>query len=140
MKKQTKINGFINRLAYVVGVGISIFFLFFFIGCSWIGYEVKSQCQDAKREYGGDCVEALTKQLEDEGKGFKARNDAIWVLGQLGDRRALPALNDLYTGIIPARESLYKTISQYELKKAIKLAHGGANITAFIWRGMLNEK
>jgi hypothetical protein len=55
-------------------------------------------------------------------------------LGELGDSRALPTLKSLYTGNIPERESLYKTISQYELKKAIALTSGEPNITAFIWR------
>ncbi len=127
-------------LFYFTAVGISIFLLFFFILCSWIGYEVKSQCQNAKREYGGDCVEALVTLLKDENKGFKARNDAIWVLGQLADDRALPALQSFYTGKIPPREPLHKSISQYELKKTIKLLNGEPNITVFIWRGMLNEK
>jgi hypothetical protein len=51
----------------------------------------------------------------------------------------MPVLKNLYTGDIPERESLYKTISQYELKKAINLTGGGLNISAFVWRGILNE-
>jgi hypothetical protein len=72
--------------------------------------------------------------LEDENRSFKARNSAIWALGQFGDSRALPVLEKYYTGNIPDREPLNGTISQYELKKAIKLAKGGTNISAFIWR------
>jgi len=126
-----------GKIFYVAAIGISIFLLFFVITCSWIGYEVKSNCQDAKRQYGGDCVSALIKLLDDGHQGFRARNDAIWTLGQLGDSRALPVLKKYYTGNIPARESLYKSISQYELKKAINLTSGGLNISAFIWRGIL---
>jgi hypothetical protein len=55
-------------------------------------------------------------------------------LGQYGDNRALPALQNYYTGDIPEKEPLDKMISQYELKKAIKLAKGGLNITALFWR------
>ena len=136
-----------QSLFYVAAVGVSIVLLFFFIGCSWIGYEVKSQCQDAEREYGGDlpagrqdCVVSLIALLKDERKGFRAQNDAIWALGELGDRRALPVLQSFYTGNIPSREPLNKMISQYELKKAIALASGGTNITAFIWRGTYGPK
>ena len=129
-----------QSLFYVTAVGVSIVLLFFFIGCSWIGYEVKSQCQDAEREYGGGCTESLIALLKDERKGFRARNDAIWALGELGDRRALPVLQSFYTGNIPPREPLNKMISQYELKKAIALASGGTNITAFIWRGTYGPK
>lgn len=126
-----------QKLFYIGAVGVSIFLLFFIITCLWIGYEVKNQCQSAKREYGNDCVEALITLLNDENKGFRARNSAIWTLGQLGDGRALPILQGYYTDNIPPRESLDKSISQYELKKAINLTGGGFNITSFIWRNGL---
>jgi len=135
-----KINLLKEKLFYAVAVGISIFLLFFFIGCAWIGYEAKTLCQNAKWEYGGDCVEALIAQLNDEHQGFRIRNHAIWALGQFGDSRALPVLQSNYTGNIPAREPLDGTISQYELKKAVNLTSGGLNITAFLWRGFLNKK
>lgn len=127
-------------LLYFVAVGFSIFLLFFFITSVWIGYEVKSICQDAEGKYGGDCVEALISQLKDDGRGFRARNDAIWALGQLGDARALSVLQEYYTGNIPDRESLDGVISQYELKKAVNLTAGGKNISAFVWRGFWSEK
>lgn len=123
-----------------MAIGISIVFLFFFICCAWIGYEAKSLCREAKYEYGGDCVSSLIKTLNDENKDYKKRNDAIWALGQFGDKKALPALQSYYTGNIPPREPLRKMLSQYELKKAIKLVQGEPNITASFWRGILNEK
>lgn len=132
-----KINHIVEKLMYIGAVGVSIILLFFFICCTWIGYEVKSQCQEAKREYGGDCVEALVTLLKDEDKGYRARNDAIWALGQLGDSRAFPTLKSMYTGNIPPREPLDQMISQYELRKAVNLTNGGVNITAFMWRYML---
>ena len=135
-----KINTIKEKLFYAVAIGISIFLLFFFIGCAWIGYEAKTLCQNAKWEYGGDCVEALITQLKDEHQGFRTRNHAIWALGQLGDPRALSVLESYYTGNIPDREPLDEMVSQYELKKAVDLAKGGTNITAFIWRWTLNEK
>ena len=134
-----RIKGIKQVFLYVATIGLSIFLLFFFICCSWIGYEVKNKCQEAKGDYGGDCVEALVELLGDESKEFRSRNDAIWALGQLGDSRALPILQSYYTGNIPPRESLNKTISQYELKKAINLASGGLNITAVFWRYNINN-
>lgn len=125
---------FKDKLFYIIAIGISVFLLFFVITCTWIGYEVKNQCQETISEYGGDCVGALTALLNDENRGFKARNDAIWALGQLGDSRALPVLQSYYTGNIPPREPYDQTISQYELKKAINLTGGGINIGAWIWR------
>jgi hypothetical protein len=144
-----KIKNIKQKFFYAGAIGINIFLLFFVILCSWIGYEVKNQCQSAKREYlpvdrqvaDMDCVEALISVLNDENKDFRSRNDAVWSLGQLGDARALPTLQSYYTGNIPEREPLDKSISQYELKKAINLTSGGFNITSFVWRnGLLNNK
>jgi len=123
-----------QSIFFVGAIGISIFILFFVITCTWIGFDVKIKCLDAKKDYHGSCVESLISLLEDENRGFRARNSAIWTLGQLGDSRALPVLQKFYTGKIPPREPLDKTISQYELKKAINLTSGGKNITAIFWR------
>ena len=123
-----------RKLFYAGVAAAAIFLLFFVIICIWIGRDAKSRCQQAKGEYGGDCVEALIALLNDESKGFRARNSAIWALGQLGDSRALPVLQGYYTGNIPPKEPLDKTISQYELKKAINLTSGGFNATAIFWR------
>ena len=124
-----------QRFLFLLALGTSIFLLFFVISCTWIGYDVKNQCERAKRKYQrGDCVEVLSALVADENAGFRQRNEAIWALGQLGDARALPVLEKLYTDNIPPREPYDKGISQYELKKAIKLAQGGLNLSAFIWR------
>ncbi len=125
-------------LLLLFAVSVSIAGLLFIVTCAWIGYEVRSVCHSAIRKYGDDCTPALVAQLEDERNDYRERNDAIWALGQLGDARALPTLQKYYTGNIPAREPLDTTISQYELKKAINLAGGGINISAFIWRGLIS--
>ncbi len=134
-----------KTLFFIGIVGISLVFLVFVVSCLSIGKSVKAKCQEAKKEYGRDlpvgrqdCVESLLMLLEDEKQDFRKRNSAIWALGQLGDSRALPVLQRFYTGNIPSRESLDKTISQYELQKALKLAGGGLNITAGFWRHKLN--
>jgi len=123
--------------AFIIYALVVAFIICVFLGLlsfNIIGYGVKERCQLAQEKYSGDCVHALTQYLEDEDNPFRGRNSAIWALGQLGDERALPALERLYTGNIPPRESLSQGISQYELKKAIKLI-SGFNITAFFWRG-----
>jgi hypothetical protein len=122
------------KAMYLAVIGFSIGLLFFVVTCTIIGYDVKEQCKTSMLDYSGDCVESLISLLQDEGKPFRERNSAIWALGQLGDPRALPVLENYYTGEIPKRESLDADISQYELKKAIKLAAGGWNITAWAWR------
>lgn len=131
MKNLKKIK---QSIFFVGAIGISIFLLFFVITCTWIGFDVKTKCFDARKEYGGSCTEGLISLLKDENRGFRARNSAIWALGQLGNPSALPVLQSFYTGNIPNREPLDKTISQYELKKAINLVNGGKNITTIFWR------
>lgn len=121
------------KIFYAASVGISIFLLFIVITFSWISYEVKNQCLDAQREYGGNCVESLVSLLNDENKSYRSKNDAIWTLGQLSDNRALPILKSYYTGNIPAREPLDKMISQYELKKAIQWCETG-NLTSWMYK------
>jgi len=124
-----------QKLLYLLVVGASIVLLLFVISSSFIGYEVKTKCVQARDRYGGDCVEALSRVVDDESSSFSSRNSAVWALGQLGDARGLSVLEKYYTGNIPTRESWNGTLSQYELKKAIKLVSGGFNITAVAWRG-----
>jgi hypothetical protein len=129
-----KLSNLKNTILYAAAVGVGIMLLGVVIVTTWIGYEVKNNCQAAERAYGGECVAALITTLQDDHQGWRTRNDAIWALGQLGDVRALPALQNLYTGNIPNREPLDQMISQYELRKAINLVQGGANPLAIFWR------
>lgn len=129
-----KYNKVRKLLLYSVISLLSLLTLFSIALFSWIGFEIKKECNLAKSTYAGDCVEASMMLLEDNNQSFYRRNSAIWTLGQLGDSRALPVLQRYYTGIIPEREPLDQSISQYELKKAINLTSGGVNLTAFFWR------
>lgn len=125
-------------LAYLLA-GFAVLSILFFITTSYIiGRDVKRLCLEAKKDYGGSCTNALIGLVKDEKKNFGKRNSAIWALGQLGDSRALPILQSLYTGHITPREPWNETISQYELKKAINLTSGGLNITAWVWRWGIN--
>lgn len=118
-----------------VFVSCAVALIILFVGGSMvIGDSARQECTHAQAEYGGDCVEALIALLEDENAGYRKRNSAVWALGQYGDSRALPVLEQYYTGSIPDREPLDASISQYELQKAINLAGGAPNITAWLWR------
>jgi len=131
-------------LFYWMAVGIGTFILFFLVTSTLIGSSVHDKCLHAQGRYGGDlpagrqgCVDALIKFLEDESNPIGERNSAIWALGQLGDAKALSVLEKYYTGDIPDREPWNDVVSQYELKKAIKLVDGGFNATHFVWRRSL---
>jgi hypothetical protein len=124
-----------RALLLVFAIGGLFIFLIFFVSAKKIGQGVKDACRLAQERYEGDCVESLIKFLDDEENSPRKRNSAVWALGQLGDARALPVLEKYYQGYNGGqRERLDLQLSQYELKKAIRLAKGGLNLTAFLWR------
>jgi hypothetical protein len=120
--------------SHIILVLFGIGLILFNVMNSWIHYEVLHSCEYAKREYSGKCVHALMKMLDDTSQPYALRNSAIWALGQLGESEALPTVQKYYTGNIPPREPIQKTISQYELQKSIRLLSGKPNIFAFFWR------
>jgi len=136
-----KIKGIPKIVIYIaVGAGV-LFTVFYVITSLEIGKSVKEQCRLAQVKYSAelsankpDCAQVLTMTLEDKNSSYRQRNMAVWALGQLGDKQALPFLEKYYTGVIPDREPYDQGISQYELKKAIKLLRNGFNATAFLWR------
>ena len=128
----------VNWMGYWLAIGVGVFVLVFLVTSTWIGVSVRNQCLVARARYDGDCVEALIQTLQSEENSLRERNYAIWALGQMGDRRAMPVLEQFYTGKMPDREPYDQTLSQYEMKKAIKLVEGGFNITAVVWRNGLN--
>lgn len=132
------INAFKKWVLYWLAVGAGTLVLFFLVTSVWIGQSVHEKCASAQARYDGDCVEAMSQFLDDKNNPIGERNHMIWALGQMGDARALPILEKYYTGIIPDREPWNDVVSQYELKKALNLARGGLNATAWVWRGILN--
>ncbi len=134
MEKQFDKRQIKNLAIYFISIGIVVVMFMFLLSVSIIGYSVKAKCQMAQVKYNGNCIEALIKYLEDENNDIRNRNSAIWALGELGDSRALPVLEKYYVGYYGGRCNLNEEISQYELKKAINLAGGGFNATAFFWR------
>jgi len=107
----------------------------------WVELHVKKMCGMATRKYPGDKVQALMKFVETEEYGYRAdlyraNNHAIWALGQLGDKRALPFLKSLLTGEPCDHET---NLCQGEIKEAIqKLERNQFNLPKFLWRRILN--
>lgn len=126
-------------IKYAILAGVGAFLLLFIITSFYIGKSVQEKCKKAQEKYEGTCTKALTKVLENENNSYRERNLAIWALGQLGNKKVVPVLEKYYTGNIPNRESLDKTISQYELKKALNLTRGGFNISALVWKPLFQN-
>jgi len=68
-----------------------------------------------------DEVEAAILQMQSSSCAMKERNRAVWVLGRLSDKKALPALEHEYTGQ-PCDHT--NCLCQSELKKAIRRCGG----------------
>ena len=103
-----------------------------YVGFSlWIGSDVRQTVRAAMAQYEGDNVLALMAFVKSPDHSLRERNHAVWALGQLGDRRALPTLVALHTGEPCEHDS---DLCQRELGKAIELIEGGMNLTALVWR------
>ena len=90
----------------------------------WIGISVKGNIKTAKELYPGDAEDALISLMQDEHYSTTGRtHTAIWTLGQLKSKKALPLLHELYTDD-PKGITCYgkhdSLLCQYEIYKAIK--------------------
>lgn len=95
-------------------------------------FEVRDICRSAQKEYKSDCVVSLLKVLDEDNETIKQKNDAIWALGQLADKRALKKLEYMFVADYPDREPLDKVISNYEIEKAIRWIENG-NLTSWMY-------
>jgi hypothetical protein len=130
MKTPTKFH--LRRVALWASGFIAALLLIAFVFISLrIGAEVYAASAIAMQNHQGDRVEALMRYVEDTTHSLRERNRAVWALGQLGDRRALPVLRKHYSGK-PCDHA--NALCQRELGKAIELLEGGVNATALVWR------
>lgn len=121
-----------RRVALLGSAGALVALTLAYFGtCMSIAASVESISADAVRDHPGDRVLALLAIVESETQPLAERDRAVWALGQLGDPRALPLLERLYTDEPCDHET---HLCQQELAKAIRGCRGGANVTAWLWR------
>lgn len=109
-----------------------VFLLIAFVMICWsIRSSVKEMSAEAAREYPGDRIAALMAYVDSDNHSLRQRNRAVWALGQIGDKRALPMLEKWYTGGPCDHEN---SLCQRELGKAIKACNGAFNATAWLPR------
>lgn len=101
-----------------------------------IGSGIDSNSRMAQTMFPGERVEALIAVVDCQNCSLKDRNHAVWALGMLAEKRALPVLQKYYTG---KKCDHGRFICQYELRKALNLAAKGHNPSAFLWRWMISE-
>ncbi len=123
-----------HKFVKAIFIGIFVFIALVVIGIFAVIYlTVSTSCKISKARYNTDCVNAMISVLDSDKTSFNDKNNAIWVLGQLADERALPILKNLYTGVPEHREPLDTVVSQYELRKAIKWMEEG-NYTSWMYK------
>jgi HEAT repeat protein len=99
--------------------------------CLSIRSGVKEIARTALHHYPGDRVEALMEYAESPDHSLSQRNLAVWALGQIGDKRALPLLEKHKTGKPCDHDS---ALCQHEVAKAIDACNGAFNATAWLPR------
>jgi len=106
---------------------------FLLLSLHHISTQVRAACSEAASEFDGDCVEALAAYVESEHHTYQERNHAIWALGEIGDRRALPTLDRLLGGeLMDSPCDTSRGICRYSVEKAIELCRG-LNIVRYVW-------
>jgi hypothetical protein len=99
-----------------------------------ISVEVRSACVSAQTEFEGDCVVALSQVAVSPDHSYQKRNRAIWALGEIGDSRAIPILENLSTGEPhPPHCNIKHGICEYGVSKSIQLC-AGMNVVRYVWR------
>jgi HEAT repeat protein len=118
----------ISRFALVLAL---VFAAVVFATGALIGSAVHAASEAALQGQPTDRVLALMAYIESPKHTLKERNRAVWALGQLGDARAVPALQRYVTG---EKCDHAHRLCQHELRKAIRLCSGSINLTAHLWR------
>jgi hypothetical protein len=82
------------------------------------------------QEHPGDRVEALMAYASSQDHTLRERNRAVWALGLIGDKRALPLLEKYRTGR-PCDHNT--TLCQGEIGKAISKCKGNTGKWSRFW-------
>lgn len=96
--------------------------------------EVETICFKTQKLFPGDAVESLISALKTENFSIREKNQIIWALGEIGDKRAVSILRTL-----ESREKCDKPcdpntkICQYGIQKSIKHCEG-INVIRPVWR------
>jgi hypothetical protein len=113
-----------KRILLKVGVGLTVMFFCLIMAMRiWIGHDIQKRIDIAKKQYSGKAEDALIAYLSDTTHSPQDRTDvAIWTLGQIRSKKALPVLYRLYKYDPEGKTCKYHhdtVLCQYEIHKAI---------------------
>lgn len=119
-----------------IATAISLFVFTFLVIFSFhsIYQNVSDISIEAKNEFGLDTVESLMAVIKSKRSSFKEKNNAIFALGQIGDKRALPILIQLDTDEIQEKPwDSSKYIVQYKVEKATEQVNSSFSLTRWMY-------
>jgi len=124
-----------NKILILITI-IGLAFTFSVVYSFYTIYQSVSEISaKAKNNFGFDTVESLVTLIESDKFSYFDKNKAIWALGQIGDKRALPLLNKLDTDEIQKKPLDSKNyIVQYTVEKAIKQINSGFIATRWMYK------
>lgn len=103
-----------------------------------ITYKVENQvqetCKAAVSIYPGDKIQALINVSKNQSTCTKDKSRALWALGQLGDKKALPYLFENFDGIEETDLCIYE--AQFAIEK---IKNESFNLPGFLWRAVLED-
>ena len=100
----------------------------------YIELRVQRTCKIATERYSGEKIQALITMVKDESGCSKQKARALWTLGQLGDKRALPFLRENYGDKTEDNLCIYE--AQYAI---LKIEEKRFNLPGFLWRRLLDN-
>lgn len=124
-----------------VGIGVTIILLCLFLALrGWIAHSIKDHINIAKKECPAKAEDALITYLSDTNHSPQERTDvAIWTLGQIRSKKALPVLYKLYENDPEGKTCKGNhnyVLCQYEIHKAIvSIEHGWLGAKEKNWFG-----
>jgi hypothetical protein len=130
-----------KRILFITGVSITVILLFLFLALRiWCGHGVRERISIARQQYSGIAEDALIAYLQDSTHTPQQRSDvAIWTLGQIRSKKALPILQGLYKDdpLGTTCKGHHNTVlCQYEIHKAIvSIEHGWLGAKEKNWFG-----
>jgi PBS lyase HEAT-like repeat len=122
--------------AWMLVIVVGILIVGYLGGSIMIGLGINKESRSAMARFSGDRIEALIALVDCQDCRLEDRNHAVWALGQLGDKRALPVLYKYRTGK-PCDHS--RQICQSEISKAVRWTEGNAYMLPQIWRVMVRD-
>jgi hypothetical protein len=122
--------------SWILAIAVGILIVAYLGISLMIGWGINKESRSAVARFSGDRIQALMAVVDCQGCKLEDRNHAVWALGQLRDKRALPVLYRYRTGL-PCNHS--RQICQYEISKAIRWTEGNSYMLPQIWRVMVRD-